>query len=276
MIQQTHQAYFAHQAHIATTVSYQASIPGLTKHLAITHHQAAKLVQETVLVAQKARQHYLSSKTAKQGEEQALLIAGGVGPYGAYLADGSEYTGSYKLTQDQYCDFHRGRIAALIASGVQLLAIETIPNLDETKALATLLHAEFPDTEAWFSFTLQSPTRLSDGTPIQTALSVLEPYDKVVAVGVNCVPPKLALDGLKEMRKRTQKPLIVYANSGEEWDAAKRDWKGEKSQAGELKQWVKDVWDTGARVIGGCCRTGPEDIAVIAETIKELNSSVSA
>ncbi|KAF1977195.1 Homocysteine S-methyltransferase [Bimuria novae-zelandiae CBS 107.79] len=274
LIRQTHASYFAHGSQVATTASYQASIPGLAKHLSISEEEATKYVQKSVALAQEARDEYLSPASDKRQEAQRLLIAGSVGPYGAYLADGSEYTGSYNLTVDQYHDFHRGRIAALLAAGVDVLAIETIPSITETRALVSLISTEYPEAEVWFTFTLSSPTCLSDGTPIADVMAALRPFPNVVAVGVNCVSPELALEGLKEFRKHTEKPLIAYPNSGEKWDAAKRDWHGGKAQGGELKQWVKDVWDVGARVIGGCCRTGPEDVAVVAETIRELSESV--
>ncbi|KAL1602827.1 hypothetical protein SLS60_006248 [Paraconiothyrium brasiliense] len=279
LIQQTHATYFSHRSQIATTSSYQASLPGLTKHLSITNSEAVDLVQKSVVLAQNARDDYLSSTDlhAEHGDgvKKGLLIAGSVGPYGAYLADGSEYTGSYILTSSQYQDFHRGRIAALVDAGVDVLAIETIPNFVETQGLLELLQMEFPHVEAWFAFTLQpsDATRIADGTPIAHVVALLEGHENVVAVGVNCVAPELALAGLREMRKGTGKPLIVYANSGEKWDAKKRDWEGEKSGDGELAKWVKEAWDTGARIIGGCCRTGPPDMTKVAQTLEKLEQA---
>ncbi|KAJ4348330.1 AdoMet-homocysteine methyltransferase [Didymosphaeria variabile] len=277
LIQQTHATYFSHASQIATTSSYQASLPGLIEHLSITESEAVELVRESVLLAQRARDDYLSSTKLHvehaHGAKDRLLVAGSVGPYGAYLADGSEYTGSYTLTSSQYQYFHRGRIAALVDAGVHVLAIETIPNFVETRALLDLLQTEFPHIEAWFAFTLQpsDATRIADGTPVADVVALLQGYDNAVAVGVNCVAPELALAGLREMRKGTGKPLIVYANSGEKWDAKKRDWKGGKPGGGELAVWVRDAWDAGARIIGGCCRTGPEDMANVAQTLGELS-----
>lgn len=179
------------------------------------------------------------------------------------------------MTQGEYRSFHRGRIAALLDAGADVLAIETIPSYPEAAALAALLDAEFPAVEAWFAFTLspEDPTRLPDGTRLAAVVALLEEHPNVVALGVNCVPPELALGGLREMRKGTGKPLVVYANSGEKWDAGKRDWEGEKAGGGELAAWVREAWEAGARIIGGCCRTGPEDVAVIAETLKNLGGA---
>ncbi|KAF2444345.1 homocysteine S-methyltransferase [Karstenula rhodostoma CBS 690.94] len=273
LIQQTHAAYFTHGARIATTASYQASLPGLTKHLPTTPSDAASLVRTSVVLAQKARDEYLSSADPT-AEDSELLIAGSVGPYGAYLADGSEYTGAYSptLTASQYQLFHRGRIAALVDAGADLLAIETIPSFSEAHALLHLLQTDFPAVQAWFAFTLSpaDPARLPDGTPVADVVALFEGCANVVAVGVNCVAPELALAGLREMRKGTGKPLVVYANSGERWDARKRDWEGERAEGGELAAWVREAWEVGARIIGGCCRTGPEDMAVVAETLRKM------
>ena len=205
-----------------------------------------------------------------------LLIAGSVGPYGAYLANGSEYTGAYTLSPSDFQAFHRGRIAALLDAGADLLACETLPSYGEITALADLLATEFPTTESFFAFTVSpsNPSAIADGTPLSTVLQALEPHANIVAVGVNCVSPELALEGLKEMKKHTQKPLVVYPNSGEKWDAGARQWGGSKSQGGELRRWVGEVWEVGARVVGGCCRTGPAEIGVIAGVVEERNEKL--
>jgi homocysteine S-methyltransferase len=231
-------------------------------------------VRTSVVLAQNARDEYYLSASSQNSPQDAtpLFIAGSVGPYGAFLANGSEYTGAYTLTPSQYQAFHRGRIAALVDAGVDVLAVETIPNFAEAQALLALLQAEFAGVEAWIAFTLSpaDATCIADGTSVADVVALFEGADNVVAVGVNCVAPELALAGLKAMQKATRKPLIVYANSGEKWDAQKRDWEGERSGDGELASWVREAWDAGARIIGGCCRTGPEDMTVVAETIRKL------
>ncbi|KAJ4291084.1 AdoMet-homocysteine methyltransferase [Kalmusia sp. IMI 367209] len=274
LIHKTHLTYFQHGAHIAITASYQASFPGLTTHLHISDEEATAIVQKSVTLAQQARSDFLASPQQQQKNEDAnanlpLLIAGSVGPYGAFLADGSEYTGSYALTPSALQSFHRGRIAALVAAGVDVLAVETIPSFAETQALVSLLSAEFPATEAWFSFTLASPTHIADGTPIADVVRLLDACSNVVALGANCLPSDLALAGLKEMRRATAKPLIVYPNSGEEWNAQRRDWEGARAGGGVE---AEDEGVLGRRREGGwgCCRTGPEDIRAIAETLEEL------
>jgi S-methylmethionine-dependent homocysteine/selenocysteine methylase len=203
-----------------------------------------------------------------------LLIAGSVGPYGAYLANGSEYTGAYTLSPDEFKAFHRGRITALLDAGADILACETLPSYAETMALAQMLDAEFPTTESFFAFTLSSPAALPDGTPLSTLIPALERYANIVAVGVNCVSPELALEGLKEIAKFTRKPLVVYPNSGERWDAGARQWGGRKSEGGELVRWVEEVWAVGGRVVGGCCRTGPDEIGVIGGVVGGKNGGL--
>lgn len=265
-IQQAHASYYQAGAQIATTASYQAAIPGLTKHLSLSEAEATAYVKKSV--------HLARSAAASLPQAPRLLVAGSVGPYGAYLANGSEYTGAYTLSEREYHAFHLGRMRALVSAGADLLAIETIPSLSETLALASLLTTHFPRVPALFAFTVSTPTTLSDGTPLSTVLAALEPLPQVLAVGVNCVSPELALQALREMRALTRKPLVVYANSGETWDAQARGWEGEKAGGVELREWVGEAWRAGARVIGGCCRTGPAEVRVMAEVVGEMNAKV--
>jgi homocysteine S-methyltransferase len=137
--------------------------------------------------------------------------------------------------------------------------------------LVELLESEFPGTEAWFSFTLKDAMHISDGTPLSTVVKLLETSSQVVAVGVNCVPEASALSALQHLSSLTSKPLVVYPNSGEVWDAESRSWKGEKHEGEGLKERVKEWYSAGARLIGGCCRTTPEDIRAIEETLQHMD-----
>ncbi|PVI07735.1 Homocysteine S-methyltransferase [Periconia macrospinosa] len=283
LIKRTHLDYFHAGATIAITSSYQASVPGLTKHLSITPAEARALICKSVDLAREARDEYVSILTSKSnsGKEDGgkkasedLLIAGSVGPYGAYLADGSEYTGSYSgaLSMDEFKDFHRERIDALMKAGVDVLAIETIPSFTEAQALVSLLEDEFPEAEAWFSFTLagedETGTRIADGTRVSDVLALLESYRGVVAVGVNCVGEDVAARALVEMGRYTKKPLVVYPNSGEVWDAEGRKWDGERTGGKGVAERTRALRKAGARIVGGCCRCTPEDIKVVAETLR--------
>ncbi|KAF2657789.1 homocysteine methyltransferase [Lophiostoma macrostomum CBS 122681] len=297
LIQRTHLDYFRAGANIAITASYQASIPGLCSHLNISEEEAKGLVVQSVELARRAREEYMSelgpgtTNEQKAARRESLLIAGSVGPYGAYLADGSEYTGSYSPcpTHETFKTFHRPRIAALLStspfpsntspspspSGVDILALETLPSYPETQALASLLSTEFPGRPCWFSFTLRDASHISDGTPLSTVVSLLDSQEhenrnlNVVAIGVNCISADLALPALQTLKSLTRKPLIVYPNSGEEWDAAGRGWRGERTQGAVLAERARTWYEAGARIIGGCCRTTPDDIQVIAETFRD-------
>ncbi|KAF2266231.1 Homocysteine S-methyltransferase [Lojkania enalia] len=267
LIYQTHLDYFRAGANVAITSSYQASIPGLINHLHITEGEARELVRKSVQLAKKARDDCLTSTTESTSP---LFIAGSVGPYGAYLANGSEYRGDYSLPSQEMKAFHRGRIESLAESGVDVLAIETLPSFPEAEVLLDLLRTEFRTIEAWFSFTLKDVTHISDGTPLSKVVELLEGYEKVIAVGVNCVTESLALPAVQHMSSLTRKPLIVYPNSGEAWNASARSWQGSRTSGSHLADRVKGYWHARAQLIGGCCRTTPEDIAVISQTLSNI------
>ena len=168
-------------------------------------------------LAQRARRDYL----AAHPQAAPLLIAGSVGPYGAYLADGSEYRGDYRLAQDDMIAFHRPRLAALAAAGVDLLACETLPSFAELQALLTLLQ-EFPTLGARFAFTLRDSQHLSDGTPLPEVLSALRGNPQVLAIGINCIALDKVAPALRQLGALADKPLLVYPNSGEHYDAVSK------------------------------------------------------
>jgi homocysteine S-methyltransferase len=189
-------------------------------------------------------------------------VAASVGPYGAFLANGSEYRGNYGLTENELMDFHRPRMEALIDTGADLLACETIPCLVEAQALVKLLD-EFQTIQAWISFSCRDTIHVSEGQKLEGCVSMIEASPFVAAVGINCTSPKYIPSLITEAGKATDKPLLVYPNSGESYDASSNDWDGRpvyESFSEEAKEWYK----AGARMIGGCCRTTPEDIQGIA------------
>jgi homocysteine S-methyltransferase len=188
-----------------------------------------------------------------------------VGPYGAFLADGSEYSGQYGIGEAELRNFHRGRWEIIATSGADLLACETLPNLEETRALLELLHRT-PGRWAWFSFSCRDGSSLWDGTPFARAVALCAASAQVAAVGVNCTAPDFIESLLKIGRKATDKPLIVYPNSGEKYDPVSKSWVSSptiQTLPERAATWVNQ----GARAVGGCCRTGP---AVIAEMRRHL------
>lgn len=259
LIKQVHRDYFDVGASVAITASYQATPQGFARR-GLGVEESLELVALSVRLADEARQEALADGTANG----PLLVAGSVGPYGAYLADGSEYRGDYTLSAVEFGDFHRPRIAALVEAGADFLACETLPSFAEAEALVALV-AEF-DVESWFTFTLRDSGHISDGTPIRDVAALLSAEPRVAAVGVNCVPLELVTDALGTLQRFSGKPLVAYPNSGESYDAATKTWgpsagvQGNGTLSGNAADWQ----DRGARLVGGCCRTTPRDIEDLA------------
>ncbi|WP_311214671.1 MULTISPECIES: homocysteine S-methyltransferase [unclassified Arthrobacter] len=259
LIKQVHRDYFDAGASVAITASYQATPQGFARR-GLSVDESLELVALSVRLADEARAEAL----AEGSVSGPLLVAGSVGPYGAYLADGSEYRGDYTLSAAEFRDFHRPRIAALVEAGADFLACETLPSFAEAEALLALV-AEF-DVESWFTFTLRDSSHISDGTPLADVAALLRAEPRVAAVGVNCVPLELVTDALGTLQQSSDKPLVAYPNSGETYDAVTKTWgpsegvQGTGTLAGNPAEWQ----DRGAHLIGGCCRTTPRDIEALA------------
>lgn len=260
LIYKLHYDYFAAGARCVTTASYQAS-PRTFAHRGLTESEAVRLIKLSAELAHRARSEYLAERPTEA--QRPLLVAGSVGPYGAYLANGAEYRGDYALDEADMIDFHRPRVQALLEAAVDVLAFETLPTLDEAKALVRLL-GQFPGKYGWFSFTLRDDGHISNGTPLQEVAEFLDQHEQVAAIGVNCVRLEFVTGALKTLRQHTQKPLIVYPNSGEHYDAVSKTWNSLPSDL-KLVEQLDDWYAAGARLIGGCCRTTPADITAIRQ-----------
>lgn len=248
-IRAAHAAYFAVGAEVATTASYQASFAGLS-----AVGEPTDLLRRSVQLARQARD-----------EHGAGWVAASIGPYGAVLADGSEYRGDYGLSVAELRNFHHDRLAVLAAAGADVLAIETIPCLAEVEAI--LAELDRLDVPAWLSVTTAGG-RTRAGEPAEAAFQMARDCTAVIAVGVNCVRPSEVAAAIEAACAISGKPGVAYPNSGEEWDAIGRRWCGPAQlDAGEVRRWI----DTGARLIGGCCRVGPDEIARIALDARAAN-----
>lgn len=262
-IEQLHYDYFAAGARCVTSASYQASYRGFA-NLGFTAEETTLLLQRAVALAQSARDRCdaderRSSSTAITAEGRKRYVAASVGPYGATVHDGSEYHGNYGLSVSDLTAFHAPRFAVLTESGADLLACETIPSLDEARALLDLL-GDHGDTPAWLSFTSADGVHTSHGEPLADCARAADSVKSVVAVGVNCVHPGVVATAIRELSRGTEKPIVVYPNSGEQWDARSQEWRG--APHGSRLADLAPAWvEAGARFIGGCCRTGPADIA---------------
>ncbi len=260
IIKQVHLDYFKAGADCAITASYQATVEGFRKR-GLNETEAIELIQKSVRLAIEARDEFWSDPANRAGRPKPF-VAASVGPYGAFLADGSEYRGNYGLSEKDLMEFHRPRMKALIEAGTDMLACETIPSLIEAQAIAKLLQ-EFPSVSAWISFSARDERHISEGQSFVDCVKELEDHPQIAAIGINCTSPKYIPSLIGEAKNVTEKPILVYPNSGETYNAKKNDWNGDAvvdSFGEHARQWYK----AGARLIGGCCRTTPEDIRVIA------------
>jgi homocysteine S-methyltransferase len=241
-----HGEFFDAGAEVATTASYQASFAGFAAS-GIDPDEAADLMRLSVAIARRARDVHRPSG----------WVAASIGPYGAYLADGSEYRGDYALDVAGLRAFHRPRLEVLADAGADVLAVETVPCLAEVEALC----AELDGTglAAWLSLSADG-NRTRAGEPLDEAWVMVDEVDEVVATGVNCCVPgdvTTALAGASG-------PLVAYPNSGQGWDAVRRTWTGASAfDPGDVTSWLT----AGARLVGGCCRVGPADIAAVASAV---------
>jgi len=266
IIRQVHLDYFKAGADCAITTSYQATIEGFTKR-GLTESEAIALIQKSVKLANQARDEFWADESNRANRSKPF-VAASVGPYGAFLADGSEYRGNYGVSEKELMDFHRPRMKALIEAGADMLACETIPSLIEAQAIAKLLK-EFPNITAWISFTARDEKHISEGQVFADCVRQLEDHPQIAAIGINCTSPKYIPSLIREAKNETEKPILVYPNSGETYDAAKNDWNGDPvfcSFGEQAREW----YNAGARLIGGCCRTTPEDIGVIASWARRI------
>ena len=269
MIRQVHADFLKAGADIIATASYQASFEGFAQ-AGYGHGQAESLMRLSVDLALLAREAFWAHDENRR-KRMRPLVAASIGPYGACLHDGSEYHGNYGLEKDALIDFHRPRMQVLAATDADLFAFETIPSLLEAQALLELMQ-EFPDKCAWLSFSCRDGKDVSHGERFSACVALADDSEQIVGVGLNCTAPEYATDLLKSA-VGISTPLVVYPNSGEQWNPDGNQWTGEQCATMPLEDW----YDTGARLIGGCCRTSIDEIASmrtrLTAHVSELQSS---
>ena len=261
-----HAAFFRAGAVFATTASYQASFDGFAQR-GIGAGDVARLLRRSVELAKVARDEVggvgvlPSQAGGPPASRGGRWVAASVGPYGAALANGEEYVGRYGLSVKELMRWHRPRLEVLADAEPDVLAVETVPDADEAEALVALVH-EF-GVPAWLSYTIDGQTTRA-GQPLADAFAVAAGVPEIVAVGVNCCAPADVEDAIRVARDVTDKPVVVYPNSGEDWDGDRRTWIGRPRWSAELApQWVA----AGASIIGGCCRVRPDDIAALTRAV---------
>lgn len=251
-IEAAHTAYVRAGAQVIITAGYQASFEGFRRR-GIGRAEAAGLFARSVELARRAA----------GAVDRDVWVAASVGPYGAVTADGAEYRGRYGLTVRELERFHRPRIEALAAAGPDVLALETVPDMDEAQALLRV--AGECGLPVWLSYTVAGD-RTRAGQRLEEAFGLVEGDAQVVAAGVNCCDPADVEGALRTAAEVTGKPVVVYPNSGERWDEKGRRWAGGATfDPGRVRAWQ----DAGARLIGGCCRVGPATVAELAARLGE-------
>lgn len=254
-ITRVHRRYREAGADCLTTASYQASFEGFAA-AGIPREEAEALLRRSTALARRVDDSSGGRRT---------LVAASIGPWAAYRADGSEYTGRYETGLEELDAFHRPRWDVLVDTDPDLLACETIPNGSELEVLLRLLD-DSPGVWAWFSFCCGDGGHLWDGTPIEVAASACARRDRVAAIGVNCTAPRFVPELVRRIRSVTEAPAIVYPNSGERYDAATRAWHGTD------QDWLDAIDGAireGATVIGGCCRIGPAEIGELRRRVDD-------
>lgn len=271
LIKRVHLEYLEAGADILITSSYQATLPGfLSRGLSI--EEGELLLAKSVKLAVEARDSFWDSveRTPGHGFNRALVSAS-IGSYGAYLADGSEYSGCYgpEVNLDKLKDFHRRRLQVLVEAGPDLLAFETIPNKLEAKACVELLEEENIKVPAWICFSTVDGENAPSGERFEECLDVINKSNRVRAVGINCAPPHFSESLVYKFKELTKKAIVVYPNSGEVWDGRAKRWLPSKCFGDDKFEFFALRWrDAGAKLIGGCCRTSPSTIQAISKALK--------
>jgi homocysteine S-methyltransferase len=263
-IAEVHLDYLQAGSDCITTASYQASFEGFMKR-GMSESEAKALIQSSITIAQNVRDAFWI-ETKNHAKRHKPLVAASVGPYGAYLADGSEFRGNYGLGVEALMEFHRKRLATLIEAKPDLLACETMPCLIEVRALCKLLEA-FPTMCAWVSFSAKDGKHINSGESVRECAEFLETQKQIIAIGINCTAPEFIESLIEEIKAVSSKPIIVYPNGGSTYNALTKTWDG-LSKSSSYGKMAYTWYQKGARVIGGCCQTTPEDIAQIAQWVR--------
>jgi homocysteine S-methyltransferase len=254
-----HRAYIEAGADCILTASYQVSRMGYAEFgLAPGQADAALL-----------RAVELARTPAAEFPQRRVVVASSLGPYGAALHNGAEYHGNYNCSFDELVEFHRERIEVLAGTAdgkaPDLLAFETLPSLEEAEAIGDALSA-WPKLAAWFSFTCKDGRHVAHGELLSDCASTVARFPQTIAIGVNCTQPALIRALIRELRKASDKPIVVYPNSGEGWGAAARHWTG-SSDAAKFGAMAEEWFAGGAQIVGGCCRTRPAHIRQVAQAV---------
>jgi homocysteine S-methyltransferase len=260
-----HLDYLRAGADCISTASYQVSAHGYCE-MGRSPRDAAHALRQSVAIAEQARDDFARE------DPRRVWIAASLGPYGAVLHNGAEYHGRYSIGFNDLVAFHAERLAVLAETGADFVALETIPSLDEAHAILRAL-AQTPSISGWISFTCRDAFHVAHGELLEDCATAVAPSPQILAVGINCTAPHHIASLIAEARRgsRAQKPVVVYPNSGETWEAATRSWHG-MADPSSFSGFARSWFAAGAQAVGGCCRTGPAHIAAVAEARRTANA----
>lgn len=259
IVAQVHLDYLRAGADCISTAGYQISALGYVE-IGRTASEAADAMRQSVEIAGGAREEY-------RGEsDRRVFVAASLGPYGAALHNGAEFHGRYDISFQELVRFHSERLAIVADTEADMVALETVPSLVEARAITKALE-QFPSMAAWVSFTCKDHHAVAHGEPIAQCAALLDDAPQVMAIGVNCTQPRFVSSLIVQIKTASSKPVFVYPNSGELWNAESRSW------VGTAKHGLSDIVDygrlaaewymAGAQAVGGCCRTTPAHIRAV-------------
>ncbi|HEX3438560.1 MAG TPA: homocysteine S-methyltransferase [Pseudacidobacterium sp.] len=280
-IEAVHLSYLEAGADCILTASYQVSAKGYTEldQAGMPHPRRARIggsqddkpakkyqeaaataLRQSIELALAAREKY------HQLSARPIWIGVSLGPYGAALHNGAEYHGNYDLSFAELVQFHAERLAVVEKTQADFVAFETIPSIEEAEAIVEALHQQ-PTVHGWISFTCKDNQHIAHGEKLASCAEFLDKQKQIIAIGINCTHPKFIAPLIREIKQSTQKPIVVYPNSGEGWDAEHRRWTGTSNTA-EFGHLAREWASAGAQIIGGCCRTSPEHVSAIHQALK--------
>lgn len=259
-VRAVHARFLAAGADCIISATYQASFPGLLRY-GLSDKESERLFRLAVELAAEERNRFWRDPANREGRRRPL-VAASIGPYGAFLADGSEYTGDYEIDDAGLAAFHWRRLELLARAGADLLAVETIPSAREGRVLRRLLDRLDAPPPAWLSFTCRDGSQISDGTPVEQIAADLAGCSRIRWVGVNCTPARRLAEAIPRFGAASGKPGVAYPNGDGRWDPVRKVWETPAATA-DLPRLALEWRRAGAALIGGCCRTRPEDIREI-------------
>jgi homocysteine S-methyltransferase len=255
LIESIHRDYLDAGADILITASYQATFAGFAAR-GFDADTTRKALRNSVVLAMNARSRWRES--AEPGVARSPRVAASIGAFGAHRHDRSEYHGNYRVSHRTLFEFHRRQFEVLIETDADLIAFETIPSLAEGEAIVRLLQ-EFSGVPAWIAFSCRDGEHVCHGERFRDCVALANEHADIRAIGLNCTDPRFAESLLEQAVGMTDKPLLVYPNAGDRGDEKK-----ERVDFGAMaRRWL----DSGARWIGGCCGTTPEDIRRVAAVV---------